>query len=142
MKDLLVIYRDTNTEESRLQKGFNGLASIAYGRDWVIQKIAKQLLTNSGSSAYTPTYGGFLGGLVGSTFIEEDLDLYKTFLVKSINKIESNIIDQQSLYPDLKDSEILKSIDVQSMSYDQENAKMEIFLKITMANNNTLSMRV
>lgn len=142
MKDLLVIYRDTTLTDSKLQKGFNGAPSQTVGREWIVQKIAKQLLTETGSSAYTPTYGIYLGNVVGSSFGKNDLEIYKTFLVKAVNKVETNIIDQQTLYPDIRDSERVESIEVQNIQYDQKEAKIELFLKVKMVNNNVLSMRV
>jgi len=142
MKDLLVTYKDTTITDGRLQKGFNNYPSKITGTDWILQKITKHLLTEAGTNFYNQTYGTHLGALSGRSFRASELDNFKGSVVRAIAKIEKSIVQEQILQPDLTEPERLKLINVDSIFYNQKEATMEIFLKITMITNDTFRVRV
>jgi hypothetical protein len=142
MKDLLVIYRDTSSATPTLKRGFNLSATKVVGREWMVQKIAKHFLTEVGSNFYDPLYGVFLGNLSGSTFSSEALDYFKQSIAQAVHKIEKSIIGQQILDAGLTEPEILSSISVESIKYDKVESMIEIYLQVTMVNNDTFRMRV
>lgn len=142
MRDLLVIYRDTNDSKSRLRRGFNASPTKVSGREWMVQKIAKQLLTTAGTNFYSPTYGTGFGGIIGGVFLNKDLDNVKSTIAQAIDKIEFNIKAEQILNTSLRDDEKLVSISPEAINYDQVLGTWEVFLKVVMENNSTYNIRI
>lgn len=142
MKDLLVIYRDENEDQPKIKKGFNGYASEATNKDWLIQKIAKAFLTLVGTNYYDPNFGTVSGDSTGATYNPTDSNLFRQSITQAVDSVEKTIIEQQVNLPDLTDSERLVSIEIQSIVYDKIGATVEVFLLVTMANKSEFNMRV
>lgn len=139
MKDIEVTYLDSN---NRLSIGFNGAVNQIEGKEWVVQKIIKAILTDIGSNLYDINYGSRFNSLIGSPHNSESSGLLKSELVQIISKVEADIKKYQSSQDNLEDKDTLVAIEIEGIIYDNTSYSYEIQLLVTMADRNIFNLKV
>ncbi len=139
MKDIEVTYLDS---DNRLVIGFNGGVNTVEGKDWIVQKIIKAVLTDVGSNVYDIDYGSRFNGLIGRPHNTETSGLLKSELVQTISKVEADIKKYQSTQSNIPAADTLVAIEIDGIIYDKTSYSYELQLLVTMANRNVFNLKV
>ncbi len=139
MKDIAVLFNDTT---GKLSLGFNGFAENVTGMDWLVQSIVKKLLTERGSNFYDQTVGTYFTRLIGASFNDADMETIKLNIANAVSSVEAAIKNEQAFRTDLSPEERLDSLEVTNVIYNKVDSLLEVYIRVTLANNITVTVRV
>jgi len=119
-KDLKVTYLDS---DNIVRFGFDSPPSIMPIRGFsnLIQKIIIYLLTEIGSNYFSPTIGSNFSTSNRINWSRDNDGVIKAMMSSAVLQVENKIKQQQALESDLIPSEILKSLEIDTIDYDQIN---------------------
>ncbi len=139
MRDILVTYTGP---DNILRIGFNGTTSKVAGKEWLVQKIVKAILTIAGSSAYDPNFGTAFAAIIGRSINKNNPDALKLEIFQAVAKVSSSIRKEQSTILSLLSNEKLKSLEIAGIVYDSIQNAYEVELTVIMEDNSTQSIKV
>lgn len=115
-KDLQIVSYNTDTKTYEIK--FNLNASTIHGRDLLVQKIVKQILTAAGSNYFEPDYGENFYRLFGTLDVNTAEEVRENFPVM-LQNVEDRIISEQSFDSSLQPSEKLLNLNLVSIELDE-----------------------
>ncbi len=126
-KTLGVLYVD---DGGVIQFGFNSAPpSQKHGIDLLLQNIVIRLFTNTGSHGFNEGFGAGLLDLLGGGYFPDQVDTLRANFTFVFSAIETQIKEEQA-YLDLPREEVLRSIKIKSIEYNDYTQTWHIIIRV------------
>ncbi len=138
-KTLGVLYVDSN---GVVQFGFNDVPPTRKsGIELLLQNILIRLFTNTGSHGFDLDFGGDLLNLLGGGYFPDQVDTLRANFSFVFSAIEEQIKEEQS-YLDLPREEVLRSIKIKSIEYNDNTQTWNIIVRVLTDSGSTTTFSI
>lgn len=137
MKDISVLrtVRYTNDNVKGIQPGFSAPYFAVSGKNSLVHRVIKIMLTPLGSNLYYPDLGTSINALTrASTANAKEKDI-RVALGQVIDQTTAQIKNEQSNYPTLSLNELLDKIDIIDILFNEDTNSWKFKLAIYNQNN-------
>jgi hypothetical protein len=128
MSDINIMAIDPKTR--RVSFSFNLVPVKAEGVPALLQLCIKTVLTTTGKDKFSPLYGGNVRDYARKGVFRNDLSAVKADIVHMISDAAAQI-KQEQLNSDLPETEILKSMVVTSIQWNDVLDTLDVYIKVT-----------
>lgn len=127
MPDINIMAIDPKTR--KVTFSFNLVPVMAEGVPALLQLCIKTVLTTTGKDKFSPLYGGNIRDYAKKGVFRNDLSAVKADIVHMVSDAATQI-KQEQLSRDLPDTEILKSMTVTSIQWNDTLDTLDVFIKV------------